>query len=258
MTRRLVKRRLLAFMTATTVLAVACGGVTSPSLSDPKEIVTKAMEALAAAKSVHLQADVAGKVNIDLLGTGQASALDLQGTTVGGDVDITGKKVKVNLAAPALLGLSADAVVIGPDTWLKFSLLGPRWQHSTTPAKAEGAVSDPAKTIADLTAALAKLPTPPVKLPDERCGNTDCYHVQLKGTAADLGPLASAAYGISGDATVDMFIEHGTKRPVKLVVTTTAGNAGPLAVTLNLSNWDQAVTIEPPPASEVDEASPSL
>src|SRR6266508_5046380 len=40
MTRRLVKRRLLAFMTATALLAVACGGVTSPSLSDPKEIVT--------------------------------------------------------------------------------------------------------------------------------------------------------------------------------------------------------------------------
>lgn len=248
-------RRLLALMAATATLAIACGGTTGPNLTDPKEIVTKSMEALAAAKSFHLQADVEGKIKLALFGD-QASEIDLKGTSLAGDVDVSAKKAKISFVVPALLGVSADVIATGTDTWTKISLLGPRWKHSTTPAGAEGAASDPQKAIADLKAALDKLPAAPTKLPDEKCGSTDCYRVQLKGSASDLGPLASAAPGISGDATVDLWVEHGTNRPVKLVLTAN-GDSGPITVTLTLSNWDQAVTIEPPPAGDVDETSPS-
>ena len=105
------RRLLLGLALAATVLA-ACGGSAGPVLTDPKEILTKAVEVAAATKTVHLQAELAGTFKMDLTGTGEGSALDLKGTSLSGDIDIANKKFKAALAVPALLGLTADFVVI--------------------------------------------------------------------------------------------------------------------------------------------------
>lgn len=250
------RRLFLGLALAATVLA-ACGGSAGPVLTDPKEILTKAVEVAAATKTVHLQAELAGTFKMDLTGTGEGSALDLKGTSLSGDIDIANKKFKAALAVPALLGLTADFVVIGQDSWTRISLAGPRWQHSTTPPDAASAASDPQKAVAELKTALDKLATPPTKLPDEKCGDKDCYRVQVKLTSADLGPLASAAPGVSGDGTLDVWVERGTNRPVKLVVAVDAGDQGQLTATLTLSGYDASVSIDAPPADQVDEGSPA-
>jgi hypothetical protein len=252
-----MRRRLLLSFAVVAAILAACAGPSIPALTDPKEILTKALEASAAAKTVHVVADVTGTLSMDLTGSGQGAPLDLKGTGVTGDVDVAGKKLKGSLTVPALLGLTADMIVIGPDSWTKISLMGPRWQHSTTPSGPEAAATDMTKTIADLKAALDKLANPPTKVADEKCGDKDCYHVRLQLTSADLGPLASAAPGISGDAAVDIWVERGTNRPVKLVVLASAGAQGTVTVTVTLSNYDAAVAIDPPPADQVDQASPT-
>lgn len=250
-------RRLFLSLAVVAAILGACAGPSTPALTDPKEILSKALEAVAAAKTVHVAADVSGTVSLDLTGSGQGAPLDLKGTSLSGDIDVVGKKLKGSLAVPALLGLTADLIVIGPDSWTKISLMGPRWQHATTPSGPEAAATDPTKTIADLKAALDKLAVPPTKVADEKCGDKDCYHLKLQLASADLGPLASAAPGISGDAAVDIWVERGTNRPLKLVIAASAGAQGTVTVTVTLSNYDAAVAIDPPPADQVDQGSPT-
>jgi outer membrane lipoprotein-sorting protein len=250
-------RRLFLSLAVVAVILSACSGASTPALTDPNEILTKALEAAAAAKTVHLVADVSGTLSMDLTGSGQGAPLDLKGTSASADVDVVAKKLKGSLAVPALLGLTGDIIVIGQDSWTKISLMGPRWQHSTTPSGPEAAATDITKTIADMKAALDKLANPPTKVGDEKCGDKDCYHVKLQLASADLGPLASSAPGISGDAAVDIWVDRATNRPLKLVVLASAGAQGSVTVTVTLSNYDAAVTIDPPPADQVDEASPA-
>jgi hypothetical protein len=252
-----MRRRLFLSLIVLVAILAACAGPSTPALTDPKEILAKALEAVGAAKTVHLAADVTGTLSLDLTGSGQGAPLDLKGTGITGDVDLVGKKLKGSASVPALLGLTADLIVIGPDSWTKVSLMGPRWQHSTTPPGPEAAATDMTKTIADLKAALDKLATPPTKVADEKCGDKDCYHLKLQLASADLGPLASAAPGISGDAAVDIWVERGTNRPLKLTVVVNAGAQGTVTMTLTLSNYDAAVAIDPPPADQVDQASPA-
>ncbi len=262
-------RRLLFLVCASALVVLgACSSTPSaPALTDPKEILTKAVENVQAAKSVHFRADVSG--NLSLGGTGSASAsgagLDLAGTTIEGDIDIAGGNAKATISAPGLFGLTGDAIVIGPDTYLRLSLLGDKYQKSTNAAADPlGALSDPKKTIADLRTALDALPTPPVKQPDEKCGDKDCYRVTIPVPNTDVGGAlggalggGSAAPSVSGSGTADVWVTKDDLRPAKLAISADGGSQGNLTVTIEFTSWDAPVSIAAPPADEVAAPSPS-
>ncbi|MBM4408627.1 MAG: LppX_LprAFG lipoprotein [Chloroflexi bacterium] len=251
--------RRLAFLVAGAALVVgACSSTpAAPALTDPKEILTKSVESLKDVKSFHLKAEVSGQIKLDLTGQGSAGgALDLQGTTAEGDVDIANKKAKVTFGAPALFGVTGELIQIGDDTYTKVSLLGDKYQKSTSDSGDVGKVAgDPQKAIQELRDFLNKPGIAPTKLADERCGDKDCYHVSLNLTEEQLGDSIGGALGASdaptGSGTLDLWAQKDNLRPAKLAVVVDAGDMGKVTITITLTNYDAAVSISEPPADQV-------
>jgi len=255
-------RRLLLVATVATLALGACSTApAAPALTDPREILTKSVLALKDVKTLHLKADVGGEIKLDLTNSGNPAALNLQGTTAEGDVDIAGKKLRVSFAAPALLGLTGDIIVIDQTSYMKISLLGPKYTKSTSadtgnPAAAAG---DPQKLIDDLNKFLNTPGIAPTKQADEKCGDKDCYRVSLALTADQLNGVTGGALGSAaptGNGTVDVWVQKNDLRPAKFAIASTGGDQGSFTVTITLSAYDAAVTVNAPPDSEV-EAAPS-
>ena len=253
-------KRLATLVALVAVVAGACGGSSAPALTDPKEILGKTIAALQGVKSFHLHADLSGSFSADLTGSGTSSAIDLAGTTADIDVDVANKLVRVTASAPSLLGVTLDVIVIGEDMYTKVSLLGPKYKKSTTgalssaaPGLASKAPTDPTQVLNDVKAALDKLATPPVKDADEKCGDQDCYKVTVTVTAADLaGAGAALGTSVTGSGTVDVWVRKNDLVPAKAVATLNGGDQGSLSFTLAVSNVNGAVTIQAPPADQID------
>ena len=90
-----------------------------------------------------------------------------------------------------------------------------------------GSHTDPQQILNDVKAALDKLATPPVKDPDEKCGDQDCYKVTMAITAADLSSGGDAlGAGVTGTGSVDVWVRKNDLVPAKAVVTINAGDQG--------------------------------
>ena len=256
--------RRLAFLIAGAAIVVGAGSSgapAAPALTDPKEILTKSVTSLKDVKSFHMKADVAGEVKLDLTGQGSAGgALSLQGTTAEGDVDIANKKAKIAFAAPALFGVTGEVIQIGNDTYTKISLLSDKYQKTTSSADDPAAAAgDPLKAIQELTDFLNKPGVAPTKLADEKCGDKDCYHVQLTLTPEMLGEVSGAIPGASGapeaSGSIDLWVQKDNLRPAKMTLAMDLKEMGNVDVTLGFSNYDGAVTVEAPPADQVEAGS---
>ncbi len=279
MTHR-ARATLVALMTLGALAAAACGGgSTAPALTDPKEILVKSVETTQKAKSVHLRLDVSGKLALGDLGglfgglpgsssaptasPGSGGSIDVTGTSAEGDVDVARGRVRIGFTAPSLLNLTGEIIAVDQEAYLKVSLLGDKYQKlggsgATSPSPSP---TDPAAMLDDLRTQIDKLKTPPTKLADEKCGDTDCYHVQVKLDSTDAAPLASLAPGMTGTGTLDVWVRKNDLRPSQLVLVADAGTSGNLKLTVTLSGWDSSVDIQAPPADQVSEGSfglPSL
>lgn len=282
---RRIPAALAAIATAAIVLA-GCGGGSQPALSDPKEILTESAKTLPDAKTVHFQLDLEGQLPFDLsgmLGGGDASpapsasspSLDIGGTTVSGDVDIAAGKGHVTFAIPALLNTSGDLIAADDKLYVKVSLLGDQYHvldssslagmlpgdlpiPSFSPEPSASASPDASAMIDELQQALDGLTTPPAKLADETCGDTTCYHVQIKLDASDEGAIASLAPDLQGTGTLDVYVRQNDRRPSRLILTADGGDQGTLTATLTLSDWDKSVDIQAPPADQITDQPISL
>ncbi len=280
-------RRLAIAAAALALTLAACNSSSSPALTDPVDILQHSIAATQTLHSFHAHATLSGSINADLTGTGSTSALDLSGTTADIDADLVNHAVHISASIPALLGATADIIVIGDDTWTKVSLLGPKYQHSTAsdmldsfaPLPSGGALPstgpiDPQQIGDQIKAALGKLATPPKLGPDVQCGDTTCYDVTITLTSADLdslggslggalgsgasgapsaaapSPAASASAGL-GSATLEVQVRKSDYYPAKIVATVDAGAQGKLTGTIDFSAFNQPVTITAPPADQV-------
>jgi LppX/LprAFG-like lipoprotein len=238
---------LLAVLLLATVAVGACGSST-PAISDPKEIITKAVAALQDAKSAHVDATVEGTLSSSLLGGAVPGDITLGGTTLAADVDLAAKNLHLTMAVPAMLGMTADVIVIGADTYTKISLSGDKYVKSTTSA---GTPTDPATAITELKTFLDRPEIAPAKKDDASCGSKSCYVVQIALTADELKTLVPATD--LGDATVTLSItvEKDTLRPASINVSGKGAKLGDLTLKVTFSNWDKPVTVTAPPADQV-------
>ena len=267
-------RRMLTLLAALAVVIAACssGSAGTPVPTDPTAILAATVTSLQNVKSVHYKVAVSGSVNTGgLLGGAGASpdpsasgaSLDLSGTTIEGDVDVANSAGTVTATVPAMLNLTANVIVVGGVAYIKTSLTGAQYQKldpSTLtgmlpiPSAAAGGSAAPeaSAALSDLQAALAKLP-PPTQLADETVNGQDCHHIQVKVSSTDV-PLASGALdGLSGNATVDVWSQKSDGRPSRLVVAVDGGSQGTISLTVDLTNYDAAVTIAAPPADQVSD-----
>lgn len=268
-------RRLAALVALVALIAGACGSPSAPALTDPKEIVTKSITTVQAMKSFHLHAAVTGTVKIDIAGSGTPSPIDLAGTTADVDADVVKGDVHASFSAASLF-VSGDLVKVGNDLYVKAAPLLPKYRKmsldaltsmipipSAAPSIAVPSV-DPSAAIKAFTDALGKLSIPPVKAADEKINGQDCYRVTIKITPADIA-AAGAAAGASlppeassmfTSVTLDEWVQKSDLRPVQFAAAVDAGDQGNVAITLTLSNIDQAVTIAAPPADQIDTSTP--
>ncbi len=245
--------RLPALLVAVAIAGGACGGST-PALTDPGEILTKAVETLQTAKSLHLEATVDGTATLDLLGTGETSDLGLTGTSVQADIDIERGNASLDLAVPALLGMTAEVLVVGDETWMRTSFTGEKFQKgSTTDSGLPIDPPDPRQGLKDLAEWLARPEVDPKKLADASCGSKTCYQLEVDLSLEDLKALIPDAMD-AGDASVvlTVLIEKDTLRPVRMVAAVAAADLGELKVTLSMSKWDEPLSISAPPADQVE------
>src|SRR4029079_7494851 len=106
--RSLMSRRTPAILATVTTLALALsacqGAPTAPALTGPTEIVTAALTATEAAKSVHVDVTLDGTLSVAVPGLGAATPVNLTGSTANADVDFTKPALKATFAIPAMLG----------------------------------------------------------------------------------------------------------------------------------------------------------
>jgi len=254
--------RRMAFAAAVVAIVIGCGSSATPAVSDPKEIVTKAVTATQSLKAAHVKIDLSGTVPFSF-GGASGSSLTLDGTTVEGDVDVAGRAAHLSFAVPALLGTTGEFTVVNQAVYMKISLTGPKWSRLADtggtgmlplPSGSPGAVTDELNTF------LARPEVAPKKLGDEKCGDKDCYKVELTLPVGDLaGSLGGALSSFAPlpslgttQATLDLWVEKDSFRPAKATVAVDMGTTGKLTVAVALSKFDQAVTIAPPPADQID------
>ena len=244
-------RRAFALPTLLVVAALVLGacGAGTPAITDPKEILTKAVAAMQEAKSVHLEVTVEGTLTADLIGTGQASEMSLAGTSLTADLDLANDNAHITAVVPAFLGLTADIIVVGSDTYTKISLAGDKYEKSTTDP---GEATDPNAVLKEIADFLDKPEVAPTKKDDATCGSRSCYQVVINLTADDLKTLMPDQD--IGDATVvaTIFVEKDTLRPVSATVTISGATVGELTLKIAMSEWDKSVTITAPPADQVE------
>ncbi len=227
----------------------ACGIGSGPALTDPKEIVAGAVTAMEAAKSVHLEATVEGTLTADLTGSGKATEMNVAGTSLTADLDLANKNAHISAAVPAFLGLTADIVVLGSETYTKISLVGEKYEKTPTVA---GQPTDPTVALSEVTSFLSRPEVRPVKGDDASCGTTTCYQVELSLSAADLETLLPDQDLEGATILTTILIEQNTLYPVSATVVLSGATIGEITLTLTMSSWDKPVSISAPPADQVD------
>ena len=262
-------RRLLALLAFIGVFGlVACQGAPAvPSLSDPKDILARTVLSLKDIKTITVHGELTGTATIPGSGT-----IDLKGTTLDASYDIAAKKGRFAVSAPSLLGTTAEVLYVDNAAYYKItgplaSTLGadPTGKYKKTAVTPAGAdpnaiASDPAAAIDKFKAALDKLPTPPTKAANEKCGDKDCYHIVLSLTDRDLAAMSATASpaatptATSATApftvTIDIWSQTDNLRPAKLAVGLDAGTTGKGSLTLTMT-YDQAVDVTAPPADQI-------
>ena len=171
----------IASIAATLMLVIAaCSNAASqaPALTDPKEILAQTAASLKDVKTVELVGSLTGKVQAAELG----GSLDLSSTTIAGAFDIPNQKGKLTIDAPALLSTKVEAIVVDGFAYVKVDgmlaglagLPSGKYVKTAVPQESGKPVTNPseiAQGVEDIKAQLDKLPTPPTKLPDEKCGD---------------------------------------------------------------------------------------
>jgi hypothetical protein len=248
---------------ALATLVVACGSTpTGPLLTDPKAIVTAALKATEAAKSVHLDATAAGTASVALpIAGGSPVPFDVTGTTASADVDFARPAVKGNVSVPEVARFAAEVIAVDGVTYTKTTLTGPLYQASTaqgTPFDA-AAIRDTIDNLGDL---LLKPGVNLVKGDDVACGSKSCYTVSTNLTADNLGTAKSSAIAalpidLAG-ATLKLTVRVEKDLPYHLagvtaVVSTPKNDT--VTIELTASKWDEPVSVAAPAPDKI-KASP--
>lgn len=239
------------------VVLAACQG--QGALTDPTEIITKGLEATTSLKSFHVSLGLDGSFKMSPTG----GAVDLKSTSLEADVDIGGKQARLTFAVPAFPGLTGDVLLIGKDLWVKTSMTGAKWSHQTADlvgASVEPSPSfDTAAMVKKVKDFLAKDGVVTKRLADVACGDRQCYQVSVTipsslmkeeaGAVASLDPST-----VFGDALVlNLLFDREKLWLTELSTDVASDTMGTFSVTLSFSNFDEAVTLSPPPDAEVTE-----
>lgn len=246
------RRSLALLVFVATVAAGACNSApAAPLLTDPKEILVKSVTSLQEVKTVSIKGTFGGSIVAEGMGN-----FDLSTVKLDMMLDVPGKKARIQLDAPTLLGTNIDLIMADQTSYWK--VVGPLAselgapvpdKYWKVPAGADAAeMSDPTKAIEGIRKSLNDLPKAPEKLADERVGDQDCYHVRLAFTAEDVAGMLD---GVDvGPISFDLWTRKNDLRPAKVTFSVDAGTQGNVTGMFEFT-YDKGVRITAPPADQV-------
>lgn len=249
---------LAALLTTTSLVLAACQTApAAPLLTDPKEILTETVVSLKDLKTVEFTGSFTGTVEAAELG----GNFDLSTVKLSGALDVPNKKARFSLDAPSLLGTNIEALLVGEEAYYKVEgmlagMLGAtagKYTKAEVPESSGEPMTDPeeiAKAVDEVRAALDKLPNPPTKGADEKCGDQDCYHVTITATADQLQELDPTGGAASGDVTFDLWTRHSDRLPAKLSVSVDSPEVGTVGMTFDF-RYGVNVSVDAPPADQI-------
>jgi hypothetical protein len=239
------------------LLLAACQTTSVPELTDPRAIVTSAAESAAGAKSAHVDVTLDGALEV---GGASAVALDLDGTTASGDLDIAGKALTATFDSPVLVGVRGELIVKDGSAYAKTSLTGANFLLLGDAGTGVAAALDPQSLLRGLDRLLADPSITPTLGPARQCTGTDCYVVRVDLPPDVLAGLGGATAGLpipvdltGATGTLELGVRKNDRRPGDLVLTLKGGGAD-LTARFTFSKWDEPVTVEAPPADQVQPA----
>jgi hypothetical protein len=248
-----VLRRLASSLFVAALALAACTG--APAISDPEQIITKGVEATSTLSSFTINLAVDGTFSMPEGG----GSFALDGTTLDGVFDLDAEAAQLSFAVPAFLALTGDVIIIGTDSYVRTSMTGETWSKSTTSS------GDPVSEAMDPDAALQKVRdfldkegVEAKKLDDVDCGERTCYAVQLTipsellaeaGDQVDVSPSQ-----VLGEALVlNLRFDREKLWLTEVSTAVESESVVSFSATLTFSNFDEAVTVSPPPAVQVSE-----
>ena len=259
----MTRRPLLAIASIVATLSLvvaACSSPAAPALTDPTEILSKTAESFKTVKTVEIVGSLTGELEIPELGS---SSLDLSSITLAAAFDIPNQKGKVVIDAPELFGTKLEALIVDGFAYAKIEgmlagflgLEAGKYVKTEIPEDADDAVSDPSQVAEEIDKAREKideLPTPE-KLPDEKCGDQDCYHIRISVDSDELKSLSPEAGMVGeGTATIDIWSRKSDLRPAKVEISVTSPETGTVGATFDFK-YDVTVDVSAPPADQVTE-----
>jgi hypothetical protein len=270
-----LRRPALALVTlASIIVAAGCTGSsgtpTPPPITDPHEIVTRAITAAPDIKSLHIKLEVSGSINTAALGgsgsgLGLSGKMDLAGTTLEGDVDVVKQAAELKLAVPALFGMTGEIIVVDGNMYTKISLSGPKFSKSklsdSVPVAipSPGAIASMALTdeVASVRKALDDAGVVATLKPDAKIGGKDAYDIaytipidKVNGLLAADGGSTTAGMTLDS-AAVELWVYKDSLLPAKAEIKGSSATLGSLDLIVTLTAYNAPVTISAPGASDI-------
>lgn len=234
------------------LLLAACQ-TSVPELTDPRVIVTSAAEQAAGAKSVRVDVTLDGAIE-------SAITLDVDGTTASADLDITGKALKASFDSPVLVGIRGEVIVKDGSAYAKTSLSGPMYLLLGSDEAGIASALEPQALLRGLDRLLADPSLTPTLGTARQCTGTDCYVVRVDLPIDALGGLGGLTSGLpipvdlaGATASLELAVRKDDRRPGELVLVVNGAGAD-LTAKFTFSKWDETVTIDAPPADQVQPA----
>jgi lipoprotein LprG len=228
-----LRRRSVVALLATGGLALAgCSLVKPPELT-PAEVISKSADALKAVKSVHFKLSATN--GMMAVGTG------LVAKTIEGDVVQPDRLQGKALSTFGRVNVEISFIVVGTQRFIT-NPITKKWE----PLPGAGAAPnllDPDRGAA----ALIRQASNVKKLPNEVVGGIDCYHVTgeiASSLVAGLVGAVGADRTLSSDvwvATTDFLL-----RQIRLVGPVSTNEPPDIQRTLELSDFNEAITIDSP------------
>lgn len=223
-------------------------------VKDPKEMVARSLQAVLDAKAVHLEAEVAGTMPAEVLGTPEA--VDLAGTVADGDIRPKDAKTRLHVEIPAA-GVATDTVSSWDALWYR-TAPGGAWTKGSIGevASAIGFDANPLTLVDRLRGWLAQgVGTPEVE--DVACGSASgtCRQITFDAGATPgdlLGQVVMAARDVELPPTrtaVTLLADRETLRPLRLQLDVLSDDGSvDMRIAITASGWDEDRPIEEPAA----------
>ena len=245
----------IAFIGAVLGFGPLAGKPSAASVTDPREMLARSIQATLEASSVHVEGTLLGQLPGTLVNKPGAKIL-LEGSMISADLRPRDVRTRAHIAIPAL-GVNLDTVTVLLSIWSRTD--GGTWQAVSTDSVAGSAANtgidlNPLTIVDRVRSYLAARNQPP-SLAEVACASASgrCHVLTLDAGAdpaavlAGLLPGAATATMPPTNTTITLTTDAQTLRPAVLQVISAAED-GTLAVQLQLtfSAWDGPSVIDPP------------